>query len=112
MKLTDKEFTVVTSKQELISFLNYCTHCEMSIHWKNFSNDFYVELIKYSLKTLMEKLFKHSFNVMNKLADHKVKFKINQAERVVMSIVFKIVPVPVQACNIEFQIINRLHLSK
>lgn len=110
MKLTEKELVITTSKQELICFLNYCNHCHEVIVW-DFGNDFYRELIKFSMKTLMEKLYKHSFQIMNKLADHKVKFKINQAERVVMSILFKLESVPVQVSNIEFQIINHLHLQ-
>jgi len=107
MKLTPPDLTVKTTKEDLTVFTNYLGHCRSTGITDTIS-----ALQMYSYKTLLEKCFKLCFKYLLKKADHKVNLKVNEAERILLSILFKSEPIPAGISYMEFTIINNLTLQR
>ncbi len=108
MRLTEPDIKVRTTKENVIYLVNYLQHCVELQVVDSYTNPFFKSLVSFSLQTLTEKLMKLAFKTMQDKADKALAFKVNQAERVTMSILFLRVPVSPELQSIETQILNRL----
>lgn len=116
MRLNPPIIAIKVTKGDCTSFVRYCNQLHIDA-FQN-ANDYQrteptrEALLKYHVFAIgeqcLDKLYKYSHESDNKL----IKLKFNHAERLVLSVMFRRVEVPIHLQKLEFEIINHLTLKE
>lgn len=118
MKLNEKEIIIKTTKEVLQYFMKYIQNYRQneSIFIKGYFNEFsttkhFESLLNYNLNTVLEKIADCLYKNLHNSINIPLKLKLNKAERICLSVLFKRVEIPIILASIELTIINKLNLE-
>jgi hypothetical protein len=115
MKLNEKEIIIKTNKEVLQYFMKYIQTYRQneSVFIQGYFNEVsttkhFESLMNYNLNTILEKISNCLYNNLHNPINTPCKFKVNKAERVCLSVLFKRIEIPIILSSIELTIINKL----
>ncbi len=116
MRLNEPEITLKITKEMLQYFLVYLNNCNDTA-FVDLHNYYHVDKVReamllFSLYTITEKTSNVLYKNLTEIKTKELKLRLNKAERITMSVMFKRVDIPICLLPVEASIIKKLTYQK